>query len=344
MEGIKVLIITTGHHEYDGRLVRHKKCLQEAGIDASIEMINTSSRISRFLFGPYIAYKKILDSKADCVILPDPELHLFLAPLVKRKTRVVCDVHERYEDVIYDRKWIKLWARPIVLAVLYFLSRVRGFSSHAVLVADTSFLSEGQYLVTNRPSPNNIGARNELHSSHRLVYVGDIRKSRGIEEMLQIVSITPGISLDLIGPCNDPTNLTLMIERLGIGSRVKCYGRLPYEESWELASGAIAGLCFLHPTPAFADVIPTKIWEYWSIGIPVLASDLPRQAELIRNTNGGATGTILELSETLKDWMEDSVKAQTMGGSGYQYLLKEDDGSGCRLLEAVQGDVKRKTI
>ncbi len=340
MDRIKVLIITTGHHRYDGRLVRHKRSLQEADIDASIEMIDTGSRISRFLFGPFLAYKRVVNSKPDCVIFPDPELHLFLTPFVKRKTRVICDVHEHYEDVIYDRSWIKPLMRPIVSGILRVLSGVRNRFSDAVLVADSTFWNEGQYLVTNQPSPSNFIINEQVPSNNRLVYVGDIRKSRGIEEMLQIVSLNPEVTLDLIGPCNDDTNLIGMIEKYGVESRIKLHGRQPYETAWMLAKGAIAGLCFLHPTRAFSNVIPTKIWEYWSIGIPVLASDLPRQAELIRDANGGVTGTVVELSDTLKDWIEDPIKAIALGKSGFQYLTGQDDNSDQRLLEAVQGVVK----
>ena len=340
MEGIKVLIITTGHHKYDGRLARHKRSLQEAGIDASIEMIDTDSRISRFLLGPFLAYKKVIDSKADCVIFPDPELHLFLSPFVKRRTGVICDVHERYEDVIYDRKWIKPPMRLLILVILRVLSGVRNRFSHAVLVADTSLWTEGQYLVTNRPSLSTPTLSPEMPTSNRLVYVGDIRKSRGMEEMLQIVSLNPEVTLDLIGPCNDDTNLRLMIEKYGVSSRIRLHGRQPYEKAWVLAKGAIAGLCFLHPTPAFSNVIPTKIWEYWSIGVPVLASDLPRQAELIQNANGGVTGTVNELSTTLKDWIENPTKAETMGKSGYRYLTEQDDESALHLLKAVKRVVK----
>ena len=340
MEGIKVLIITTGHHEYDGRLVRHKQSLQEAGIETSIKMIDTASRASRFLFGPFLAYKEVIASKADCVIFPDPELHLFLTPFVKRRTGVICDVHEHYEDVIYDRKWIKPFMRPLVSVILRVLSGVRNRFSHAVLVADTSLWSEGQYLITNRPSPSNFNKSTEMSSNNRLVYVGDIRESRGIEEMLQIVSLNPEVTLDLIGPCNDDMNLELMIEKYGVRSRIKLHGRQPYEKAWILAKGAIAGLCFLHPTPAFCNAVPTKIWEYWSIGIPVLASDLPRQAELIRDANGGVTGTITDLSDILKDWIENPIKAELMGKSGHQYLTRQDDDRDERLLEAIQEVVK----
>ena len=336
MQGIKVLIITTGHHIYDGRLVRHKRSLQEAGIDVSIEKIDTGSRLSRFLLGPFLAYKRVINSKADCVIFPDPELHLFLTPFVKRRTRVICDVHEHYEDVIYDRNWIKPLMRPLVSGVLRVLSGVRNRFSDAVLVADFTLWNEGQYLVTNRPSPRNFIISDQVPSENRLVYVGDIRKSRGIEEMLQIVSLNPEVTLDLIGPYNDDKNLMGVIEKYGVESRIKLHGRQPYETTWMLAKGAIAGLCFLHPTRAFCNVIPTKIWEYWSIGIPVLASDLPRQTELIRDANGGVTGTVAELSDTLKDWIQDPMKAEALGKSGFQYLTGQVDDSDQRLLEAVR--------
>ena len=133
-----------------------------------------------------------------------------------------------------------------------------------------------------------------------------------------------------------------MIEKYEVKSQIKLHGRQPYDRAWMLAKGAIAGLCFLHPTPAFSNVIPTKIWEYWSIGIPVLASDLPRQARLISDANGGVTGTVTELSDILKDWIKNPMSAEAMGKSGQKYLSLQNDDSDRHLLEAIQGVLKKQ--
>jgi glycosyltransferase involved in cell wall biosynthesis len=43
----------------------------------------------------------------------------------------------------------------------------------------------------------------------------------------------------------------------------------------------------LQDTPAFRDAVPTKVYEYLACGLPVVATPLPRQAELVSEAAAG---------------------------------------------------------
>ena len=88
-------------------------------------------------------------------------------------------------------------------------------------------------------------------------------------------------------------------------SRVRFHGALAPKDSWQFAKGAWVGLALLNPTPAFNRAWPTKIGEYIACGLPVIATDLPRSAEVIlKDPRPGA------LVETLN---EDVIAMQTAG-------------------------------
>ena len=282
----KVLIITTAHDLEDGRLVRHKNALQRNKISTEILSLKFGNRMVRFVFGPWLAYFKIRRAKPHCVILPDPELQLLLPIFLRNKLSVIVDVHEVYELVVEDRSWIRNWLKPIVDFFVWAVSLSRNRWADAILVADESIDAKCGIYVSNRPSPTDFPVTQPPKIPLSLVYVGDIRESRGLEEMIKLVEITPEICLDLIGPCSNEKNLVNMIDNRNLSDRIRWHGRLPYRRSWEVASTAIAGLCFLRPTPAFKNAIPTKIWEYWAVGIPVLGSNLPGQAKLIEESGG----------------------------------------------------------
>ena len=43
----------------------------------------------------------------------------------------------------------------------------------------------------------------------------------------------------------------------------------------------------LQDTPAFRDAVPTKVYEYLACGLAVVATPLPRQAELVERAGAG---------------------------------------------------------
>ena len=58
-------------------------------------------------------------------------------------------------------------------------------------------------------------------------------------------------------------------------------------QAWALGAGAWAGLLLLAPTPAFVEAVPSKLYEYLACGLPVVTTDLPRSAALVRQAQAG---------------------------------------------------------
>ncbi|HIL99023.1 MAG TPA: glycosyltransferase [Pseudomonadales bacterium] len=335
----EVLIVTTGHDLNDGRLVRHKNALERGGLSVEIISVGSTNRIKRFLVGPFKSFAIIKRLQPRCVIFPDPELHLFLSPFISRHIAVVVDIHEAYKLVIFDRAWISRWCRPVFGPILWLLSWVQRNCSQVVLIADPTLGDDSDVFVSNRPNPTDLPPVQEPDSPPRFVYIGDIRASRGIDEMLALTEMVPEIHLDLIGPCENPKSLSNDIAQRGIAQRVTWHGRLPYHLSWAIAAQATAGLCMLHPTAAFKTAIPTKLWEYWAVGIPVLASDLPSQSALIKKSGGGYVGQVSELSSAASRLAKDPLFARQMGATGRSFYETNADGSEERLLKAIKAAI-----
>ncbi len=314
-----VLIITTGHDLQDGRLVRHQRSLAREGITVDIKKVVTNSRRSRFIYGPLGAYRLIRKSSANCVILPDPELQLFLPPLLHKKLAVISDVHENYEHVLFDRIWISRILVPFVKVITKIMRKVRDRWSHIVVTVDSSLALDSYFVIPNYPNLNDLPNPSESLALKRLVYVGDIRESRGLISMLNLVKEIPQVGLDLIGPCNNE-DLNRLIGSMNLSDRVIWHGRKSYKESWEIASKCLAGLSLLSNTPSFENAKPTKIWEYWSVGIPVLASDLPGQREMVLAADGGKVGSFVDLKKALISWVENPNLAKATGARGREYL------------------------
>ena len=90
------------------------------GLNSEILTVVCESRLKRFLFGPIRAYRAVKVINPQCVLLPDPELHLLLAPLLSKRCAVISDVHEDYLLVLEDRKWISNLLKPLIKTLIIF--------------------------------------------------------------------------------------------------------------------------------------------------------------------------------------------------------------------------------
>jgi glycosyltransferase involved in cell wall biosynthesis len=143
----------------------------------------------------------------------------------------------------------------------------------------------------------------------RALYVGDVRVTRGLFDMLDAVAATTQWTLDVVGPVRaaDEHALQERLRRPDLDGRVRLHGRRPPQEAWALAAGAWAGFALLHDTPAFARALPSKLYEYVACGLPVVVSALAPMQGFLAATgagavvpvqDGAAAGAVLEVWST----------------------------------------------
>lgn len=245
------------------------------------------------------------------ILTLDPDLvpSAFVVSRLRHRLLVV-DVHEDYVALLSDRRWAsgpRGWAALRVARWSTALAR----RADLTVVADDQVppLSANRRLVLrNVPDPALLPEPGERQGGLRAVYVGDLRESRGLFDMLSAVALAPAWSLDLVGPVApaDRARLTAWMEANPAADRVRLHGRRPPLEAWRIADGAAAGLILLHPTPAFLEGVPSKLYEYLACGLAVVASPLPRQAELLTSSGAGVIAEDCQAAgAVLQGWTDD---------------------------------------
>jgi len=301
---VDVSVLTSGHDVADARL--HKVCagLLRAGLSVEVLGLGNASdapdgvtarvrprpglagRLLLALMLPWMARGATL-----LVLDPDALLGAWLSSLV-RPRRLVADVHEDYAAILRDRRWARGPAGPVALMMVSVATAVARRCDLTV-VADEHVppVRAGRRLVIrNEPDPRFLPAYVVPGRTPRAVYVGDVRGTRGLAAMLQALEGAPNWVLDVIGPVAqaDRAWLAARLEAAPeLAARVFWHGRLTPRRSWEVASGAWAGLCLLEPTPAFVDAVPSKLYEYLMAGIVPVVTDLPRQRQLVQEACSG---------------------------------------------------------
>lgn len=303
----RVCVATSAHWPGDPRLQSHVTYLSRAGWRAEILAHHPNRRIGRVLTSLRVV-ADMFRRRPSAVILVDPELHVIGSLAARfRGIRAVIDIHEDYSKAAAAREWIPEWLRPVVSVLARAWEWLGRRLADAVVVAAPELYREGDHLVMNIPDPTGF-PRGEATSSGLVVYVGDVTRSRGALDMVSVLgALGEDHTLLLVGPVDEETRREMesLASSLGVSDHLLMPGRMDHAEAWGQAASAVAGLCLLHPLPAYRDAVATKVFEYMAAGIPPVVSDLPAQAALIQRihpdlvctTPEDASSVILRLSQ-----------------------------------------------
>jgi glycosyltransferase involved in cell wall biosynthesis len=329
---VDVSVVTTAHDVADARLHRLVMVLTSHGLRVEVLGLGRPER------GPVASDVRtwrrhgLVIRAAMAALAPwsirgrvmmvlDPEL--VLPALVRRQVThrnrspragrwLVADVHEDYVLALQDRSWAHGPAAAVGAGVAH-LSRLLAQRADLTLVADDHvppLRARNRLVLPNLPLAELLPPPSTRDRQPRALYVGDVRRSRGLQTMMSALERSPDWLLDVVGPValDDRAWLRAWQQQSPARDRVRFHGRRPPREAWSFASGAWVGLSLLTPTPAFTAAMPTKILEYLACGLAVLSSPLPRPTRLLQHSGAGlVTETPQQVSDVLQSWSTDPV-------------------------------------
>lgn len=162
-------------------------------------------------------------------------------------------------------------------------------------------------------------------NSTRLVYLGLMEEARGVGILIQAVAAardsgTP-ITLDLIGDGRALPAFRSRAAALGLtGEAVRFHGFLPYREALTQVALADAGLIPHYAHESWETTIPNKLFDYMSLGLPIIASDVTPVRRVLGETGAGVTfrdRDSADLTRVLRTFHEDPGRSN-MGRAGIQ--------------------------
>jgi glycosyltransferase involved in cell wall biosynthesis len=113
------------------------------------------------------------------------------------------------------------------------------------------------------------------------------------------------------------------LRKRSLCDQVEFHGRLAHTQvpGW-LRAGRI-GLVMLQAVPKFMKNIPSKMFEYWACGLPVLASDLPPIRQfLVEGENGYlfAPASAAQLAERITYLLSNPEQCRSLGSAGQRMV------------------------
>lgn len=248
------------------------------------------NRVWEMLTASLRMFPKALRSKADIFHFHDPELipcGLWLRLLGRI---VIFDVHEHFAADIYDKPWIR---RKKLLAGIYAFWEKRAARRFELILAEHSYaphyaaMGARYSIVLNYPDEpffRQFRNLNERPAAH-LFYIGILLETRGLFQIAEALYILKKQGRIFYFHCVGAlySGLAQKLESLSfygeIKDQMKFYGRLDLPEGYRLSMNMGIGLCIIRRMKNSEWSYPTKMFEYMSVGLPVITSDF----ELYRN-------------------------------------------------------------
>jgi glycosyltransferase involved in cell wall biosynthesis len=336
---MKIVHITTGHHPFDTRVFQ-KQCKSLAANGYLVNLVvphdkdifidgvhisaikNVKSRFDRIVISPWRALSVAIKINADVYHLHDPDLIPIGLILKLFKKKIIFDSHEDFPADILSKTWIPINLRKFV-SKLYSIFERFSFShfDSIITVHEQIHLRIVKYqpktfIVKNYPILNNNVQLLKRRQS-KFIWLGMLGPVRGCFQLDEAVSNNDNLMLDVIGT---------VLEFTPVSKNIKLLGGFNHQKAMQMAAGYLAGIVTYLPEPNHVEALPNKLFEYMSLGLPVIASNFPKWREIVEEAKCGILvnpNSPQEICEAMLWYLNNQEEALEMGLRGRDAVIKK---------------------
>lgn len=320
---------------YDTYLVARGESREEKGVHVVGLGEAPASRLKRMTSFTKKVYMKALKIDADIYHLHDPELLPWGVKLKKHGKKVIFDSHENYPTQILNKKFLPAFLRNLV-SELY-----RRIETNAVAAFDTVIVpctfdgtdifqkrAKKSVLIANYPvlSAFYEAYQPQHEKKYDICYAGGLSYQRGIYHLIKAAG-SAGARLALAGNFVD-SDFENRVKSMEEYSNVAYLGSLSSEEVAELLQSSRIGANTLLNEGQYhhMDTFGVKVYEYMSMGIPVITFDCAYANSINGKYNFGLCTdpeNIQETAEAINRLLKNPEESKQMGLNGRRAVEQE---------------------
>lgn len=372
---MKILVVSSVHLPDDARIVRQLQSLVEGGHSCALLAPWADSRRTyafekRFFprepgfRGRLTAYVRFLKT---ALLEPWDVIHYHdfdlcpCAMLVRLITgrSVVYDVHENYAEEVMVRAYIpneiRRWLKWCVIGIEWLTTKIVG---RVVVVVPCQVDRFGRWGCASVTLVSNFAPRSfaptqpisggEPRDKHYVLNTGSQTVDYGARLVLDaaVELKARGAGIPIIGIDRfegSPGLRESVLEAIDrFAPRYKLMPRVPPQELFRYMENALIGLSVMLDTPNKRIAYPTKLFEYMAYGIPIIATEVGYQAEIIRASGAGILVPANDpgaLADAIASLWKDTKERARLGAAGRRAFFNSYcwELQGERLLRLYRG-------
>lgn len=347
----KVAHLTSVHQRHDTRIF-YKMCksgkthgfkiflvVADGKKDSEIDGIfvrdvgRSRSRLHRMWKTTNRVFQTAVSINADLYHLHDPELMPIGLKLKNQGKRVIFDSHEDFPKQLLGKPYLPIFvnwvfSRFFAQYETFACKRFDGIIAAAPLNKKKFLqINRNTIDICNYPIISELQRKTRINKKNFSVcYVGGLTRSRGISELITAVEqCRKDIRLNLCGRFESFT-YEKEVRSLAGWRKVDFHGFVGRDKVREILNRSLAGMVTLHPLANYVEALAVKMFEYMSVGIPVIASDFPLWREII---NGNSCGLLVDplnpeaIAAAIDKLVEDPHYARYMGVNGQKAIREK---------------------
>lgn len=290
------------------------------GVNKATSRLDRMIRVSRKLIEEGLAVD------ADIYQLHDPELLPYASKFLKLGKKVIFDSHEFYGIQIQTKAYIPKFLRKLLAEIYmkyeaYVCKKIDGVLFVCTINGENYFENRAKYCkaIANFPDLTFFTEQKLFGKTKTIVYAGALSTSRGIDYLVKSMSDIDG-KLILCGMLSSPDYLE-KIRSLDENQKVDYRGVLEREALVEILSEARIGLSTLLHSGQYnqIDTLPTKVYEYMALGLPVILSNTAYATKMIEKYQFGICvnpENTEQIAEAINFLLANEEVAREMGRKG----------------------------
>lgn len=304
----KIILCVTNDLENDQRVNRSALTLHEAGFNVLVigRLLPRSSCFEK----PYAIHRFRLLFQRSMLFYAEYNFRLFLFLLFRRcsilysndldtlpacwlasrlkHSFLVFDSHELFTEVpelVGKEKTKKVWAT----LENFLIPRIDKGITVCEPIAEIYHRKYKKRfeVVRNVPFPK-FQENNLVLEYSYILYQGAVNKGRGLELLIESMAYLPEIKLIIAGSGDLLEEMKELATENGLTDRISFLGHVAYDRLPEITRKAAVGVSLEEDMGLnYRFALPNKIFDYIQSGVPIVVSNLPVMAGLVRDYNIG---------------------------------------------------------
>lgn len=241
----------------------------------------------------------------------DTLLGVYCAARLRRR-RIVYDSHEYFTEVpeLTNRHFVKrIWTA----IENCFFPRIKNCITVCESIAEIYRKKYGVSISVVRNLPSFRQQQTDSQPNGKIIlYQGALNVGRGLEMLISAMEFIPDAKLLIVGDGDIRVELQNLVRQKKLDDRVEFVGRVPYSEIENYTQMATIGVsleddCCVN----YHFALPNKLFDYIQARKPVLVSDLPEMARIVRQYCCGEVlqkRTAQDLAEQIRELLANQEK------------------------------------